>query len=188
VHLKVSKPTTLEAAYCRAQDVDPVTYKEAEPKRQRGPPFGAHGAHAGARTPRGPSPAPFSRSPSVSREFSRERSAPPGTPVNAVRKLKALLASLGQDDHDDEDFEDDYSNDGLAAVDSSNPINWAKAGVKWVEGRRSILKMDDAQRQYCRERGICFRCRGKSCPIGNCKNPPPHRAANSIEDAESLNG
>ena len=119
---------------------------------------------------------------------------PPGTPVSAISQLKTLLASLEQG----AGAENHNPNGGrrasaaqLSATQtgpSTSKIEPAKAGVKYSDGpdgkrRRIILKMDDAQREYCREHGLCFRCRNRGCPWGACKNPPrPPPRFSSVED------
>ena len=105
---------------------------------------------------------------------------PPGTPVNAISQLRSLLFALKQGKGE---AEQDLDHQEFTAVGKPNcPIDWAKA-VKWVDGKKWIMKMDGTQRQYCRMHTICFRCRRRTCPVGECKNPPVFtKRANAIED------
>ena len=190
----MQKPATLELAFDLANEADPIVFqaqpREHQPSR---PPGGPH--HLAGTRSRSNSPAPFSRSQSAS----RERSHPQGTPLSALSQLKSLLAALEQG----AGAENRNPNGGRRAssaltvplsatqTSSGSKIEPAKAGVKYSEGpdgkrRRIILKMDDAQREYCRENGLYFRCRNSGCPWGACKNPPhpPPRFSNVEDDAE----
>ena len=191
VHLRLAAPKTLEAAFGQAQAIDPVTFASSRAAAQgRHPVSGAfpdRERNTGSRTPsRHGSPAPFSRA------TSRGGSVPPGTPVSAIQQLRSLLAALEQGESEpDEENQDPQEFNSVdtrrASTSSKGDISWAKAGVKWVEGKKWILRLDDSQRQYCRDHGICMRCRGKGCPVGDCKNPPDFtlRRANAIEDEAS---
>ena len=114
-------------AYAMSQDVDPITFAEAQGAGRGSAAIPGAAVH-GTRTPsRHGSPSPFSRSPS-----SRGGSVPPGTPVNTMSRLCALLFALEQGEEGSEPDQYNHSHQDFASISttSSATINWAKAAVR----------------------------------------------------------
>ena len=126
---------------------------------------------------------------------------PPGTPLSALSQLKSLLATLEQGAGAENANPNPCRRASSARIallsatqasgSSGSKIDPARAGVKYSDRpdskhHRIVLKMDDAQREYCRDNSLCFRCSNKGCQWGACKNPPrpPPRFSNLEDGAE----
>jgi hypothetical protein len=200
VHVKMSKPANLQAAYTAAIDTDTIVYT---PTSQQGT-AGAKKAsqQQGFANTGSPNPSRFGSPAPPSRFGSRAPTPAPlsslaNTDLAALQPLLDLANLMSARAAQPANSNGTPSGAPSVASGASTPlqpsiaatgtgaIDWAKAGVTFVNGQRRVASMKDNEpmKAYCRSHGLCFRCRNPGCYAGNCKNAPagPPRQFNNID-------